>query len=64
MNPAGKKVLGLIVFVVVLVSIIVAWHFAHRPKNPIVNTNDNRVHLSTQNVGDSISFSRTWLIAC
>jgi hypothetical protein len=58
MNPTGKKVVGLIAVIVVLVAIIVAWHFAHRPKNPLVTTNGNEDQPSTQNVGDFDQFQQ------
>jgi hypothetical protein len=58
MNPTGKKIVGLIAVIVVLVAIIVAWHFAHRPKNPLVSPNGNGDHLSTQNVGDFDQFQQ------
>jgi hypothetical protein len=58
MNPTGKKVVGLIAVIVVLVAIIVAWHFAHRPKNPLVTTNGNGDQPSTQNVGDFDQFQQ------
>ncbi len=55
MNPTGKKIVGLIA---VLVAIIVAWHFAHRPKNPLVTTNRSGDQPSTQNVGDFDQFQQ------
>ena len=58
MNPTGKKVVGLIAVIVVLVAIIVAWHFAHRPKNTLVTTNGNGDQPSTQNVGDFDQFQQ------
>jgi len=58
MNPTGKKIVGLIAVIVVLVAIIVAWHFAHRPKSPLVSPNGNGDHLSTQNVGDFDQFQQ------
>jgi hypothetical protein len=58
MNPTSKKVVGLIAVTVLLVAIIVAWHFAHRPKNPLVTTNANGSHLSTQNVSDFDQFQQ------
>jgi hypothetical protein len=58
MNPKGKKVVGLIAVIVVLVAIIVTWHFAHRPKNPLVTTNGNGDQASTQNVGDFDQFQQ------
>jgi hypothetical protein len=58
LNPTGKKVLGLIAVIVLLLAIIVAWHFAHRPKNPLVTTNGNGSHLSTQNVSDFDQFQQ------
>jgi hypothetical protein len=58
MNPAGKKVVGLVAVIVVLAAIIAAWHFAHRPKNPLVSTDGNRDQLSTQNVGDFDQFQQ------
>jgi hypothetical protein len=58
MNPTSKKVVGLIAVIVLLVAIIVAWHFAHRPKNPLVTTNGNGSHLSTQNVSDFDQFQQ------
>lgn len=58
MNPAGKKVVGLVAVIVVLAAIIAAWHFAHRPKNPLVTTDGNRDQLSTQNVGDFDQFQQ------
>jgi hypothetical protein len=58
MNPTGKKVVGLIAVIVVLVAIIVTWHFAHRPKNPLVTTNGNGDQPSTQNVGDFDQFQQ------
>jgi hypothetical protein len=56
MNPTARKVVGLIAVLVVLIAIIVAWHFAHPSKNPLVTTNGNGDHLSTQNVGDFDQF--------
>src|SRR5277367_1277202 len=56
MNPMGKRVVGLIAVIVVLVAIIVTWHFAHRPKNPLVTTNGNGDQPSAQNVGDFDQF--------
>jgi hypothetical protein len=58
MNPTGKKVVVLIAVVLVLLAIIVAWHFAHRPKNPLVTTSGNGDHLSPQNVGDFDQFQQ------
>jgi hypothetical protein len=53
MNPTGKKAVGLIAVIVVLVTIIVAWHFAHGPKNPLVTN-----HAAMQNVGDFDQFQQ------
>jgi hypothetical protein len=50
MNPIGKKVVGLIAVIGVLVAIIVAWHFAHRPKHPLGTTNRNGDQPSSQDV--------------
>jgi hypothetical protein len=58
MNPTGKKVVGLVAVIVVLAAIIAAWHFAHRPKNPLVTTDGNGDQLSTQNVGDFDQFQQ------
>jgi hypothetical protein len=58
MNPTGKKVVGLIAVIVVLVAIIITWHFAYRPKNPLVTTNGNGDQPSTQNVGDFDQFQQ------
>jgi hypothetical protein len=58
MNPTSKKVVGLIAVIVLLVAIIVAWHSAHRPKNPLVTTNGNGSHPSTQNVSDFDQFQQ------
>lgn len=58
MNPTGKKVIGPIAVIFVLVAIIAAWHFAHRPKNPLVTTDGNEDQLSTQNVGDFDQFQQ------
>jgi hypothetical protein len=58
MNPTGKKVVALIAVIVVLVAIIVAWHFAHRPKSPLVTMNGNGDQPSTQNVGDFDQFQQ------
>jgi hypothetical protein len=58
MNPTGRKVVGLIALIVFLIAIIVTWHFADRPKNPLVTTNGNGSHLSTQNVGDFDQFQQ------
>ena len=56
MNPTGKKVAGLIAVIAVLVAIIVAWHFAHRPKNPLGAMNSNGDQPSSQNVGNFDQF--------
>jgi hypothetical protein len=58
MNPAGKKVVGLVAVIVVLAAIIAAWHFAHRPKNPLVTADGNGDQLSTQNVGGFDQFQQ------
>jgi hypothetical protein len=58
MNPTDRKVAGLIALIVFLVAIIVTWHFAHRPKNPLVTTNGNGSHTSPQNVGDFDQFQQ------
>jgi len=58
MNPTGKKILGLVAVIVVLIAIIAAWHFAHRPKNPLVTTDGNGDQLSTQNVGGFDQFQQ------
>lgn len=58
MNSTGKKVVGLVAVIVVLVAIIVAWHFAHRLKNPLVTTKGNGDQPSTQNVGDFDQFQQ------
>jgi hypothetical protein len=58
MNSTGKKAVALVTVIVALVAIIVAWHFTHPPKNPIVTPNGNGSHLSTQNVGDFDQFQR------
>jgi hypothetical protein len=58
MNPTSKKVVGLIAVIVLLVAIIVAWHFAHRPKNPLVTENGNGSRISTQNVSDFDQFQQ------
>jgi hypothetical protein len=58
MNPTGKKVVGPIAVICVLVAIIVVWHFAHRPKNPLVTMNRNVDQPSTQNVGDFDQFQQ------
>lgn len=58
MNSTGKKVVGLVAVIVVLVAIIVAWHFAHRLKNPLVTTKGNGDEPSTQNVGDFDQFQQ------
>ena len=58
MNPTGKKNLGLVAVIVVLIAIIAAWHFAHRPKNPLVTTDGNGDQLSTQNVGGFDQFQQ------
>lgn len=58
MNPTGKKVVGPIAVIAVLVAIIAAWHFAHRPKNPLVTTSRNGDQRSTQNVGDFDQFQQ------
>jgi hypothetical protein len=58
MKPTTKKAVGLIAVTVFLVGIIVAWHFAHRPKNPLVTANGNGTHSSTQNVGDFDQFQQ------
>src|SRR5215471_3695679 len=58
MNPTGKKVVGPIAVICVLVAIIVAWHFAHRPKNPLVTMNRNGDQPSTQNVGNFDQFQQ------
>jgi hypothetical protein len=56
MNHTGKKVVGLTAVIAVLIATIVAWHFVHRPKNPLVTTNDNGDQPSAQNVGDFDQF--------
>lgn len=58
MNPTGKKVVGLIAVIAVLIATVVAWHFAHRPKNPLVTTNSNGDQPSSQNVGDFDQFQQ------
>ena len=58
MNPTGKKNLGLVAVIVVLIAIIAAWHFAHRPKNPLVTTDGNGDQLSAQNVGGFDQFQQ------
>lgn len=58
MNPMDKKVVGPIAVIAILVAIIVAWHFAHRPKNPLVTTNSNGDRPATQNVGDFDQFQQ------
>jgi len=58
MNPTGKKVVGLIVVIAVLVAIIVTWHFAHRPKNPLVTTSGSGDQPSLQNVDDFDQFQQ------
>jgi hypothetical protein len=58
MNPTGKKVVGLVAVMVVLIATIVAWHFAHRTKNPLATTNVNGDQPSTQNVGDFDQFQQ------
>ena len=58
MNPTGKKILGLVAVIVVLIAIIAAWHFAHRPKNPLVTTDGNGDQLSAQNVGGFDQFQQ------
>jgi hypothetical protein len=58
MNPTGKKVIGLVAVIVVLAAITAAWHFTHRPENPLVTTDGNGDQLSTQNVGDFDQFQQ------
>ena len=58
MNPTSKKVVGLIAVIVLLIAIIVAWHFTHQPKNPLVTANGNGDHLPTQNVSDFDQFQQ------
>jgi hypothetical protein len=58
MNPTVKKVIGPIAVVAVTVAILVGWHFAHRPKNPLVSTNGDGSQSSTQNVGDFDQFQQ------
>lgn len=58
MNSNGRRVVGLIAVTLFLVGIIVAWHFAHQPKNPLATTNSNGNHSSAQNVGDFDQFQQ------
>jgi hypothetical protein len=58
MNPTVKKVIGPIAVIAVVVAIVVAWHFTHLPKNPLVTTNRDGSQSSTQNVGDFDQFQQ------
>ena len=58
MKPTSKKVVGLIALMVLLVAIIVAWHFTHQPKNPLITADGNGSRSSTQNVDDFDQFQK------
>src|SRR5260370_34809913 len=58
MTPTGKKVVGLIAVIVVLIVVAVTWHFTHLPKNPLVTTTGNGNHITTQSVGDFDQFQQ------
>ena len=58
MTLTSKKVVGLIAVIVVLVGVAVAWHFTHRPNNPLVTTAGNGGDISAQNVGDFDQFQQ------
>lgn len=58
MAPASKKVVGLIAVIVVLITIVIAWHFTHVPKNPLVTTSGVGNRVTTQSVGDFDQFQQ------
>jgi len=51
MSPSGKKALGLVAIVAILLTVLVAWHYTHRPPNPLIPA-------PTQNVADFDQFQR------
>jgi hypothetical protein len=55
MTPVGKNVVRLVAVVVVLVTVVVGWHFTHLPTNPL---SSNKDHYSTQSVGDFDQFQQ------
>ena len=59
MTLTGKKVVGLIAAIVVLIVVAVTWHFTHLPKNPLVpTTTGNGNRITTQSVGDFDQFQQ------
>jgi len=51
MSPNGKKTIGLVAVVVLLLAVLVTWHFTHLPVNPLPPT-------PTQNVADFDHFQQ------
>jgi hypothetical protein len=59
MTLTGKKVVGLIAAIVVLIVVAVTWHFTHLPKNPLVPiTTGSGNRITTQSVGDFDHFQQ------
>jgi hypothetical protein len=57
MTAASKKILGMIAVIAVLIGVLVAWHYSHIPRNPVVTNGGGENHV-VANVGDFDQFQQ------